>query len=133
MRIKYCLALPLHRKNQDTFLLPHVGTLQVGPRYANMLGGKKVTIIGPCYNETHVLQCNFGNIVVDGRVVDRQTAECVAPYMGATGTVPLTVSINGGKDFIFHGKFVYGKWKYNSPTYFSLVLTNKNIGRNCFG
>ena len=56
-----------------------------------------------------MIQCKFGEFVVDGRVIDSRTAECIAPLMGSTGTFPLTMSLNGGEDFRFHGQFLYGK------------------------
>ena len=47
--------------------------------------------------------------MVDGSVIDSRTAECIAPFMGSTGTFPLTMSLNGGQDFRFYGQFLYGK------------------------
>ena len=95
-----------------------LGELRAAPRFGHFLGGKKISISGPCYAETDVIQCKFGEFVVDGRVIDSRTAECISPFMGSTGTFSLTMSLNGGQDFRFHGQFLYGKTK---KVYYSFI------------
>ena len=85
------------------------GPLHIGPRYSGMLGGKKTFISGPCFDNTNVIQCKFGDAVVEGRIIDFRTAECVTPMMGTTGTFPLTLSLDGGQSFPYEGKYFFGK------------------------
>ncbi len=88
------------------------GPISVGPRFASFLGGKEVTISGPCFDDNDMNEqviCDFGGTRVPGTVENQRLAKCVAPFSGSLGKVDLTVSLDGGTTFPYSGKFTYGR------------------------
>ncbi|XP_019630499.1 PREDICTED: sushi domain-containing protein 2-like [Branchiostoma belcheri] len=63
-----------------------------------MLGGTKVLISGPCFDDSNVnIWCKFGDKdPVSGWVESNITAACISPFLAVPGRIPLLFSTDGG-------------------------------------
>ena len=85
----------------------------MGPKFGLYLGGKKISISGPCFNKTSdMVVCRFGHAIVPGTVLDRQRAVCRSPIYDKAGTVEFALSINGGVTYDFTSEYRVGELKF---------------------
>ena len=77
-----------------------------------MLGGNNIAVAGPCFNRSvDKLVCKFGGIQTQGVVVNGLRGVCTVPTMYLIGPIQLNVSIDGGKNFKFTGKYTLRKFQ----------------------
>ncbi|XP_019636956.1 PREDICTED: sushi domain-containing protein 2-like [Branchiostoma belcheri] len=75
-------------------------SIRLCPFFGTMLGGTKVGISGPCFDEYMDIRCKFGaNDPVPGWVESDTTAACISPFLSNPGRVPLMVSTDGGNTY----------------------------------
>lgn len=68
----------------------------VRPRYGSNLGGKPITLTGPCFSPFDDIVCNFGWISSPGRFISESTIQCLVPQnTQIKWRVSLSVSITG--------------------------------------
>ncbi len=67
-----------------------------GPRFSSFLGGKEITISGPCLDYHDQIICDFGGKKVQGKLGNKHSAKCVAPFRGELGNVELKISLDDG-------------------------------------
>ncbi|CAH1272490.1 SUSD2 [Branchiostoma lanceolatum] len=83
------------------------GPITVFPFFGTMLGGTKVSISGPCFNDPSVnIWCKFGNQdPVRGWLDSNTTAVCISPFLGAPGRIPLALSTDDGNTYEHHAVY----------------------------
>eukprot|EP00057_Strongylocentrotus_purpuratus_P029925 XP_780234.3 PREDICTED: sushi domain-containing protein 2 [Strongylocentrotus purpuratus] len=81
------------------------GKITLFPLVGSMLGATQVLISGPCFNATSLIVCDFDGIETFGRLLSVKTALCVSPTFYKVGRIPLRVSLDGGRTFLFKGTF----------------------------
>ncbi|XP_078686455.1 protein mesh-like isoform X6 [Branchiostoma floridae x Branchiostoma belcheri] len=74
------------------------GAISIFPFFGTMLGGTKVLISGPCFDDSSVnIWCKFGNKdPVSGWIESNITAACISPFLAVPGRIPLLFSTDGG-------------------------------------
>ena len=84
------------------------------PRFGSNLGGKPVTLSGPCFLPSDNVMCSFGGKTTQGRVIESvRQAECIVPpSINTRGRVSLSVSQNGGNNYTDFSVFIYGEYTY---------------------
>lgn len=85
------------------------GKITMFPLVGSMLGATQVLISGPCFNATSLIVCDFDGIETFGRLLSVKTALCVSPTFYKVGRIPLRVSLDGGRTFLFKGTFTISK------------------------
>ena len=84
--------------------------MAVGPRYASMLGGKLVTVAGPCFDEiSHEVICRAGDVTVPATIIDPNHASVLIPLTLSLGRVNFSMSVDGGVTYNHTGIFWLGK------------------------
>ncbi|XP_067663868.1 uncharacterized protein [Haliotis asinina] len=79
--------------------------LQILPKVAGMFGGELLDISGPCLDDINVsVMCRFGSgetsETSEGFRFNSMRLRCPVPRLAGTGFVPVSVSIDGGNNYI---------------------------------
>lgn len=70
------------------------------PRYGHMLGGTLVDVTGPCLQPDSIIFCRFDNFKSEAVYRDHNHATCISPAFMYHGYVDLTISVDGGIEFV---------------------------------
>ena len=100
------------------------------PLVGSMLGGTQIIISGPCFSDTDNIVCDFDGIQVTGQMISGFTALCVSPTFFGVGRIPLSVSLDGGNNFDFEGKFTLRKSVSFDRYYLACTLFNSLVGNS---
>ena len=85
-----------------------VQPLVFAPESGPWMGGMVVNVTGPCFNPNQDIICRFDSQTVIGKYIDQHRSMCIMPRIHTSGYIDLSVSINGGVDFNWKGRFFVG-------------------------
>ena len=93
-----------------SILLVSEAKVHISPVSGQLLGGKLITIVGPCFEETDMdIKCRFGGKVVDGYVDgDNTKAYCVTQPQPKLGEYDFELSVDGGATYNYTAKYFAG-------------------------
>ena len=88
---------------------------RIWPTTGSMLGGFPVAVYGPCSTSGRIL-CRFNKTVSKGVITKKKDKRknyviCVTPMFARVGTVPLSVSVDGGVTYTPAVDFVLGMYE----------------------
>ena len=76
-----------------------------------MLGGTPVRLLGPCFEDDDNITCQFADITVEGKYINKDLALCVSPEIQIIGQVMLRLIVvrsNGTTSYMGQAIFHYG-------------------------
>eukprot|EP01114_Cavostelium_apophysatum_P014364 TRINITY_DN3705_c0_g1_i1.p1 TRINITY_DN3705_c0_g1~~TRINITY_DN3705_c0_g1_i1.p1 ORF type:complete len:636 (+),score=121.08 TRINITY_DN3705_c0_g1_i1:92-1999(+) len=109
------------------FTSVQVNLISISPDSGPLQGSTVVNLTGDGFNVTNraTWVCKFGDIQVDGQLLDNDTLQCVSPAVPHAGIVLVEVSSNGGETYSVSGmNFSYvGPVLPIKPTSITFYLT----------
>ncbi|XP_070554812.1 sushi, nidogen and EGF-like domain-containing protein 1 [Ptychodera flava] len=75
------------------------GVLSVYPSFGYMLGGQRIYVSGPCFDNTVEISCKFGDNVVKATMDSAVVATCKTPILYEVGRIEFRLSTDGGVSF----------------------------------
>ena len=107
------------------------GTLQIWPKFGNMLGGAEINITGPCFDDNPWFYCKWGDdldaqitigeIPLNNEVPNGLRARCIQPAMYFIGRLNLSISLDEGKTFAWKAEYTVGESPKNCSNQSKLI------------
>ncbi|XP_070554813.1 uncharacterized protein K03H1.5-like [Ptychodera flava] len=93
------------------------GVLSVYPSFGYMLGGQRIYVSGPCFDNTVEISCKFGDNVVKATMESAVVATCTTPIFYEVGRIEFRLSADGGVSFDkYRGIFTVVSEEYRTST-----------------
>ena len=106
------------RRSAVVYLLFYynAGSLTIGPRFGNLLGGTAVHLTGPCFSRSNTIRCTFEDRQeTTGTVLNNRTAICISPTFNSAGWKQLDLAVLQDDEEIYSG---------NSRFYAGIILND---------
>ncbi|XP_070553581.1 sushi domain-containing protein 2-like isoform X2 [Ptychodera flava] len=92
------------------------GSVVIHPLSGSMLGGEKVMVFGPCFDQRDTITCRFGDIEVDGLYESPLKASCITPTLYETGRLEFRMTVVGLQNGDYMGIFTVVSFEYYTPS-----------------